>query len=116
VPRIHKPKPDNNSNKKSSRKSNRPYVCKHWNIACIVWCANRTRLDIAVVDDAMVALTTFDSRFSVGDRELAQHVIDAIGLDQLSARRFVRALRESYSIQLKAYTELLQDDEPDCAS
>lgn len=110
--RIHKPR----RSIKRDKKNRKPYSFKHWNTGCIAWCAGRARLDLQVVDDAMVALTTFDGRFSVADRELAQHVIDAIGLDQMASYRLVRALRQYYDVQLEAYVELLHAHEPDGVS
>ena len=110
--RIHKPK----RRIKRDTRGAKPCTSKHWNTGAIAWCAGRTRLDLQVVDDAMVALTTFDGRLSVSDRELAQHLINAIGLDQMASYRLVRALRLYYDVQLEAYVELLHDHEPDGVS
>lgn len=97
------------------KKTSKPYRFKHQNTGAVAWCAGRTRLPIAVVDAALVALTRFDGRWSVDDRELVAHLVEHIALDQFSAHRLVRALRFWYDIELAVYVEM-HGDQPDGAS
>ena len=74
-------------------------MIRHHDTGAVAWCAGRARLGIAIVDEALCALSVFDQREELSDREAADRIVEQTGLDELAARRVMCALREYYRLR-----------------
>ena len=63
---------------------------KYRDPGAVTWTCSRTGLGLRVVDAALVALTVYDQRKEITDRELAEHLVEHVGLDEFTAHRLVK--------------------------